>query len=157
MSEEVKNEEKVTKVNVIRRAAAPKVEKAAAEPQHQNDTEKKVIVLKKKPVVVKVKEKEEEKKKEPVVPESSKIAEPVIIKATNLPPIVTKPAVSEKKEAAPAQKKDFGNVLTGRGYMTNTAVHHQNSRIQSPLHNGPVIIKSSNLPPVPGQKVEGDA
>ena len=159
MSEEVKNEGKVTKVNVIKRTA-PKEEKSAAhsEPQHQNDTEKKVIVLKKKPVVVKVKEKEkeEEKKKEPVIPESSKIAEPVIIKATNLPPIIQKPAQTEKKEEHHQSKKDLGNVLTGRGYMTNTAVHHQNSRIQSPLHNGPVIIKSTNLPPVPGQKVEGD-
>ena len=156
MSEEVKNEGK-TKVNVIKRAAAPKPEKAReSEAQHQSDTEKKVIVLKKKPVVVKVKEKEEEKgRKEPVVPESSRIAEPVIIKAPDLPPIVTKSAAPEKKKEEP-QKKDFGNVLTGRSYMTNTAVHHQNSRIQSPLHNGPVIIKSANLPPVPGQKVEGN-
>ena len=57
MSEEVKNEEKVTKVNVIRRQAAPKTEKApAAEAHAQSDVEKKVIVLKKKPVVVKVKD-----------------------------------------------------------------------------------------------------
>lgn len=156
MSEEVKNEGKITKVNVIKRTAAPKQEKSPApESQHQNDGEKKVIVLKKKPVVVKVKEKEEEKRKEPVIPESSKISEPVIIKATNLPPIIQKPAATEKKEEPAQAKKDFGNVLTGRGYMTNTAVHHQNSRIQSPLHNGPVIIKSANLPPVPGQKVDG--
>lgn len=157
MSEEVKNEEKITKVNVIRRQAAPKAEKAqAAETHAQSEVEKKVIVLKKKPVVVKVKEKEEEKKADSVVPESSRIAEPVIIKATNLPPL-TRPSAPEKKESKEkeAPKKDFGNVLTGKGYMTNTAVHHQNSRIQSPLHNGPVIIKSSNLPPVPGQKVEG--
>ncbi len=162
MSEEVKNDEKI-KVNVIKRPAnSSKEEKVVkSEPQPQNDVEKKVIVLKKKPVVVKVKEKDEEKKDQrlgSVIPESSKIAEPVIIKATNLPPIITpeqkaKEKMKEKEKKEPP-KKDFGNVLTGKSFMTNTATHHQNSRIQSPLHNGPVIIKSSNLPPVPGQKVE---
>ena len=57
MSEDKKNEEKTTKVNVIRRAAPQ--HKAEEPVQHQAEAEKKVIVLKKKPVVVKVCSQEE--------------------------------------------------------------------------------------------------
>ena len=167
MSEDKKNEEKTTKVNVIRRAAPQ--HKAEEPVQHQAEAEKKVIVLKKKPVVVKVKEKEEEKKPAPldyrpgnkVELASSDIRTPVITRPANLPPLepvkkaeAKKEKEKEKEKEAP-KKDEHQNVLTGKSFMTNTAVHHQNSRIQSPLHNGPVIIKSADLPPVPGQKVEG--
>ncbi len=167
MSEDKKNEEKTTKVNVIRRAAP--VHKAEETVQHQAEAEKKVIVLKKKPVVVKVKEKEEEKKPAPldykaeskVELASSDIRTPVITRPSNLPPLEPLRKAEQKKEkpAAPEapKKEEHQNVLTGKSFMTNTAVHHQNSRIQSPLHNGPVIIKSADLPPVPGQKVESSS
>ncbi len=161
MSEDKKNEEKTTKVNVIRRAAP--AHKAEEPVQHQAEAEKKVIVLKKKPVVVKVKEKEEEKKPAPAPLDykagskielaSSEIRTPVITRPSNLPPLEPVKKAEVKKEAP--KKEEHQNVLTGKSYMTNTAVHHQNSRIQSPLHNGPVIIKSADLPPVPGQKVDG--
>ena len=93
MSEDKKNEEKTTKVNVIRRAAPQ--HKAEEPVQHQAEAEKKVIVLKKKPVVVKVKEKEEEKKPAPldyrpgnkVELASSDIRTPVITRPANLPPL----------------------------------------------------------------------
>ena len=167
MSEDKKNEEKTTKVNVIRRAAP--VHKAEETVQHQAEAEKKVIVLKKKPVVVKVKEKEEEKKPAPldykaeskVELASSDIRTPVITRPSNLPPLEPLRKAEQKKEkpAVPEapKKEEHQNVLTGKSFMTNTAVHHQNSRIQSPLHNGPVIIKSADLPPVPGQKVESSS
>ena len=167
MSEDKKNEEKTTKVNVIRRAAP--VHKTEEPAQHQAEAEKKVIVLKKKPVVVKVKEKEEEKAPAPldykaagkVELASSDIRTPVITRPSNLPPLEPVKKADQKKETEKAKeapkKEEHQNILTGKSFMTNTAVHHQNSRIQSPLHNGPVIIKSADLPPVPGQKVEGSS
>ncbi len=167
MSEDKKNEEKTTKVNVIRRAAP--VHKTEEPAQHQAEAEKKVIVLKKKPVVVKVKEKEEEKAPAPldykaagkVELASSDIRTPVITRPSNLPPLEPVKKAEQKKETEKAKeapkKEEHQNILTGKSFMTNTAVHHQNSRIQSPLHNGPVIIKSADLPPVPGQKIEGSS
>ncbi len=167
MSEDKKNEEKTTKVNVIRRAAP--VHKTEEPAQHQAEAEKKVIVLKKKPVVVKVKEKEEEKAPAPldykaagkVELASSDIRTPVITRPSNLPPLEPVKKAEQKKETEKGKeapkKEEHQNILTGKSFMTNTAVHHQNSRIQSPLHNGPVIIKSADLPPVPGQKIEGSS
>ncbi len=148
MSEEKKNEVKQV-VNVIKKAPQPK----AAPEAEKSAGEKKVIVLKKKPVVVKVKEKEE-KAVQPLDTRpgheelaSKDIKAPVITRPDNLPPIRTEKS-AEKKEPP----KEKLNVLTGKSFMTNTAVNHQNSRIQSPLHNGPVIIKSQDLPPIPGQQ-----
>lgn len=132
MSEEIKNEEKKTKVNVIKRSVTPAEKKAP-----QQEPEKKVIVLKKK-TIVKVKEKEPE----PVVEKKAQEA----------------PAVDTKKKVQPQtqQRTQFkkSDIIDGKSFMTNTS-HNATTRIQSPLHNGPIIIKSQNLPPVPGQKVEG--
>ena len=151
MSEEKDKKNEVKQVNVIKRPAQPK----AAEKEAKGSVEKKVIVLKKKPVVVKVKEKEEEKHVEPLDTRpgheelaSKDIKAPVITRPANLPPLNPEKKPAERKEAP----KEKLNVLTGKSYMTNTAVNHQNTRIQSTLHNGPVIIKSQNLPPIPGQK-----
>ena len=169
MAEENKNDEKI-RVNVIKRSAQP-----APQPQKsvENDVEveKKHIILKKKPtIVVKVKEKEEEKREEPKKANPEPLSEistrtPTVIPydKSKLPPINPEPRKKEavKQSAPAAEKKEAPHkenvILTGKSYMTNTAVHHQNSRIQSPLHNGPVIIKSADLPPVPGQKVDSAA
>ena len=166
MAEENKNDEKI-RVNVIKRTVqpAPQPQKAA---ESEVEVEKKHIILKKKPtIVVKVKEKEEEKpvevKKDEVKPLSeSGTRTPKVIPydKSKLPPINPEPRKKDNLKQGPSQpeKKDAPHkenvILTGKGFMTNTAVHHQNSRIQSPLHNGPVIIKSADLPPVPGQKVD---
>ena len=173
MAEDKKNDEKI-KVNVIKRTPQTPQPQKAAEPQQ--DGEKKVIVLKKKPtIVVKVKEKEEEKHEAPKAEAERPMSEtgtasfgPRVIPydKSKLPPINPEPRKTQPQKATAAQKQPAPQpakaeapketvVLTGKGFMTNTAVHHQNSRIQSPLHNGPVIIKSSDLPPVPGQKVDG--
>ncbi len=171
MSEDKKNsmpEDKKSdvkpRINVIRR---PQTAVKAEEPRPESEsTEKKVIVIKKKPQpkVVKIREKEEERKEDArplseVSPISSHI---VSYDKSKLPPINPEPQKRSEpqaqKGAAPVHRevpKDT-TVLTGKSFMTNTA-HNQTSRIQSPLHNGPVIIKSSNLPPVPGQKMpEGE-
>ena len=165
MSEEIKIDEKI-KVNVIRK---PQTVKKAETHEADTEVEKKVIILKKKPtIVVKVKEKEEEKSQEAAPQgrtehdnaESRIAAGPKIISydKSKLPPINPEPKAKTETVSKPVQQKKEQpkdtTVLTGKSFMTNTAVHHQNSRIQSPLHNGPVIIKSANLPPVPGQKVE---
>ena len=165
MAEENKNDEKI-KVNVIKRTAPQQPQKAAE--AEVAEVEKKHIVLKKKPtIVVKVKEKEEEVKEKPKAEDSRPLSEstsrsPRVIPydKSKLPPINPEPRKSHSDKAAEAKKESVKEhketvVLTGKSFMTNTAVHHQNSRIQSPLHNGPVIIKSENLPPVPGQKVNG--
>lgn len=137
MSEETMNEEKKTKVNVIKKANTPQPDKKQT--PVQPDVEKKVIVLKKK-TIVKVKEKEpetvEEKKEAPVVQKAQQ----------------GQPFISQRQKPQPQINKS--DVIFGKSYMTNNA-HVTNTRIQSPLHNGPIIIKSQNLPPVPGQKVEG--
>ena len=153
MSEEKDIKNEVKQVNVIKRPAQTK----APEKEQKSSVEKKVIVLKKKPVVVKVKEKEEEKHVEPLDTRpgheelaSKDIKAPVITRPDNLPPLNPEKKPAEKKES-PKEKEKL-NVLTGKSYMTNTAVNHQNTRIQSTLHNGPIIIKSQNLPPIPGQK-----
>ena len=169
MAEDKKKDERI-KVNVIKKAPQPAAQPPKASHEGEGEVEKKVIVLKKKPtIVVKVKEKEEEKHESPVKEDAKPLSEtelkttgPKVIPydKSKLPPINPEPRKvkatqgGEKagaKEAAPKETV----VLTGKSFMTNTAVHHQNSRIQSPLHNGPVIIKSADLPPVPGQKVEG--
>ena len=173
MAEDKKNDEKI-KVNVIKRTPQTPQPQKAAEPQQ--DVEKKVIVLKKKPtIVVKVKEKEEEKHEAPKAEAERPMSEsgaasfgPRVIPydKSKLPPINPEPRKTQPQKSSAAQKQPAPQpakaeapketvVLTGKSFMTNTAVHHQNSRIQSPLHNGPVIIKSSDLPPVPGQKVDG--
>ena len=168
MAEENKNDEKI-RVNVIKKAVqpAPQPQKSA---ESETEVEKKHIILKKKPtIVVKVKEKEEEKTEAPKNNEERPLSEsgartPKVIPydKSKLPPINPEPKKPQNavKQAEP-EKKDSQHkenvILTGKSFMTNTAVHHQNSRIQSPLHNGPVIIKSADLPPVPGQKVEGSS
>lgn len=138
MSEEIKNEEKKTKVNVIKRSVAPSEKKTPLK-----EVEKKVIVLKKK-TIVKVKEKEKEP--EPVV---EKKAQENVVSQEN----------KKKTQSTPNQQQQRhvfkkSDIIDGKSFMTNTS-HNSNTRIQSPLHNGPIIIKSQNLPPVPGQKVEG--
>ena len=186
MSEDSKNDAKKTRVNIIRKAQKPAAaQKSQPQPtaptQPHQETEKKVIVLKKKqPVIVKVKKEEEPQPvAKPVVqpvPESQVAWPPkadgqkVVRKPQGLPAIEPKPVRTQPQQKAPAksaqsapaksapEKKPVAkdNVIAGKSYMVNNVTHLQNSRIQSPLHNGPVIIKSSDLPPLPGQKTEAD-
>lgn len=168
MAEDKKNDEKI-KVNVIKRTvqAAPQPQKSQ---EPESEVEKKHIILKKKPtIVVKVKEKEEEKAEPQKKAEDRPLSEnaartPKVIPydKSKLPPINPEPRKKENASKGPdSVKKEAPHkenvILTGKSFMTNTAVHHQSSRIQSPLHNGPVIIKSADLPPVPGQKINGSA
>lgn len=171
MSEEVKNEEKKTKVNVIKKTVTPQPVKVAPAKSEENahEVEKKVIVLKKKPVV-KVKEKEPEVVKAPEVPvvekeapktEAPKAEAPVKSAAPNKPVVRENRPQSQKPQQNNRVQPNVNNqnrparenIIAGKSFMTNSS-SPANNRIQSPLHNGPVIIKTANLPPVPGQKVE---
>ncbi len=100
---------------------------------------KKKVVIKKKPVV-KIKLKEESAPEQEVSPKDEKEAKDSF------------PSAPEK-----AEKKNYGTIIGQNRFQSQNRVREKeevspSSRISSPLHNGPVIIKSSNLPPVPGQK-----
>ena len=107
---------------------------------------KKKIIIKKKPAVIKVRVKEEQIPEEKVekkesAPEKEKAESKVSI-------IASSPSSKAKSEI------DKSQVIGRHTFQPRNTQPVQSTRISSPLHNGPVIIKSSNLPPVPGQKVD---
>ena len=158
MAEDNKN----IKVNIIKKAAAPEAPKKAPEEVVEK---KKVVVKLKTPVkpkqVVKVKEpvaaeKEEAKvevKKENTVPSEtpSRSVAPARPEAVN--PRVQgqqrplkpgeKPYQAPLRNASPAPKRE---VIDGKSYMGSTT-HNTNTRIQSTIHNGPVIIRAAETTP----------
>ena len=119
--------------------------------------EKKVVVIKKKIVTVKVKE---DKKEE--APQAA----PVQQKAE--PQAAPKPAspAPAAKEAAPAQQRrplvqpSSGQARSAAPNRLASTVPAANrnlvggERVHSTVHNGPVVIKAADLPPVPGQVVK---
>ena len=114
---------------------------------------KRKVVIKTKPVV-KIKMKEEviaekpvEKSEEPAVATPAPTSAPA-----PKPPVQRETPVAEKKTE---EKKNYGTIIGQNRFAQHKSEQRSPStRISSPLHNGPVIIKSSNLPPVPGQKVD---
>ena len=103
----------------------PKVETKEQEPKKKAPERRRVVVVKKKVVVAKPKA---EPKAEP------KAAAPAAAKAAEQP---------AKQAAAPQQPKQVVRKSPRSGIS---------SRLQSsPLHSGPVVIRPTNLPPVPGQ------
>lgn len=160
MAEEKETQKNNVKVKVIKRSnqASPVAPKAHVEENvnAEAETEKKKIVLKRKsPITVKVKEAPPSVQDVLAPPKA-----PEIIRKPegSLPPLNLDNDKKKKKEdSAPTQKKDYSkeHVINGTSYLRNTSKAPENTRLNSFLHNGPVIIKSQNLPPVPGQKVEG--
>ncbi len=165
MSEEVKI---VKKANLIKKGKQPVKEEAqvsSANSESKNDQPEiprnKVIIKKKKVATVRVKS--TEPNKDDVTP----ISGPVIIhqdkpletpvrqtgprQAGNLAKTQPKAEDTSKKQVPGSPKKEA--VISGNNFLKN-AEAPSNNRIQSSLHTGPVIIKRSNLPPVPGQKTE---
>jgi translation initiation factor IF-2 len=147
-------EEKKVKVNIIKKApvqnTAPAETKPApaAQPQSEDQGEKKKVVVKlKTPVkpvvkpVVKVKETHpapavEEQKKESAAPQSQSQA------PTEAKPQTSSPRVAGKivmKNPPKPQTPVHNQVIDGKSFMGNGA-HIQNTRIQSTIHSGPVII-----------------
>ena len=131
------SEDNKPKVTLIKqpKSAQPIVK----EPQPVVQPEKKVVVVRKKIVTVKPKVKVEEKKEEEkILPplNDNKVIKPAenkphkVIKS-NLP----RPSVWKHDNNVPEANR---NLIGGE-------------RLSSALHNGPIVIKPNNLPPVPGQ------
>ena len=160
MAEENKN----IKVNIIKKAAAPEVAKKAVEEVVEK---KKVVVKLKTPVkpkqVIKVKgQGKDEKENTPEVKTQPSSPEKSNLIAQSRPQFVDNPRVQgqqrptrpgEKPQMAPirnsAQKEaPKREVIEGKSFMGSTT-HNGNTRIQSTIHSGPVIIHASEQPSQP--------
>ncbi len=115
------------------------------EPQQPQQPEKKVVVVRKKIITVKPKVKVEEKKEEVKLPPLPQ--EPKVIKSADLKdnkvikPHLPRPTVAKHDSFVPEANR---NLIGGE-------------RLSSALHNGPIVIKPNNLPPVPGQANQNQA
>lgn len=106
--------------------------------------EKKVVVVRKKIVTVKPKVKVEEKK--PEIVESEKPVKDKNSEKQN----PTSANKVQNKPVRPNVQKTFGS-RTGSFVPEANRNLIGGERLSSNLHNGPVVIKPNNLPPVPGQ------
>lgn len=160
MAEEKDTQKNNVKVKVIKKSTqAPAPVNPVAEPSvPETETEKKKIVLKRKPATITVKVKEAPPSAADVLA-PPKAPEIIRKPEGSLPPLnLDNEKKKKKEEPAQPQKKDYSkeHVISGTSYLRNTSTKTQdNTRLSSFVHHGPVIIKSQNLPPVPGQKVEG--
>ena len=153
---ENKNEE--MKATVIKKAPV-----AQEKTEIKDEPVKRKIVIKKKPVV-KIKMKDEAPQSgasEPEIQQEKVQSEEKSPSVVQEKPEVAKPSqVKEESSSQKAkeEKKNYGTVI-GQNRFTSHASEPKNpsTRISSPLHHGPVIIKSTNLPPVPGQKTDAPA
>ena len=123
---------------------------------------KRKIVIKKKPVV-KIKLKEDTAQQSEMQEESNlKQEEEKAEKKTESASLAEEKAKKEEKkseapssEKAKEEKKNYGTIIGLNKFAPHKSEQASPSnRISSPLHHGPVIIKSANLPPVPGQKTD---
>ncbi len=150
------------KAQVIKKAQVR--EESQAPSQKAEEIIKKKVVIKKKPMVkVKIKEEKDEAKtaiEQEAAPESiSKPQEKEALKEKSVQKtgnvIASSPNIHSG--ARSDEKKNYGAVIGVRKIEPKPENRMPSSRISSPLHNGPVIIKSTNLPPVPGQKTDSSA
>lgn len=163
MAEDNKN----IKVNIIKKTVTPEPAKKVPEEVVEK---KKVVVKLKTPVkpkqVVKVKEtpreeKEAEEAKKPVVSPTQESGKD---RQTQEKPPVSgnpriqgqqrptrpgeKPYMAGQKPKAEAPKEAKREVIDGKSFMGSTT-HNANTRIQSTIHNGPVIIRAAETAPAP--------
>ena len=140
--------EEKTKIRVIKKSQTPAQSapvQSAQQSAASSNPEKKVVVIKKKIVTVKAKVKDEKK-------EETAAAAPVQQNVQAKPEVrntLVQPSVSPQIK----QASSSGN---SRLSPTVPAANRNlvgGERVNSILHNGPVVIKASNLPPVPGQVV----
>ena len=138
------NNENKPKVTIIKKSPAKEQKE-----QEKNtvSSQPKVTVIKRVQQTVKVKPKEEAKVEEKVEEKKPTVS----------------PAPESKKENPSQNKVVNQKTVIKRPVRTSSVIPEANKniirgeRIASTLHNGPVIIKSGNLPPVPGQNVEQKA
>ena len=163
MAEDNKN----IKVNIIKKTVTPEPAKKVPEEVVEK---KKVVVKLKTPVkqkqVVKVKEtpREEKVAEEPKKQASTPAPESVKDRQTQERPPVSgnpriqgqqrptrpgeKPYMAGQKPKAEPPKEAKREVIDGKSFMGSTT-HNANTRIQSTIHNGPVIIRAAETTPVP--------
>ena len=163
MAEDNKN----IKVNIIKKTVTPEPAKKVPEEVVEK---KKVVVKLKTPVkqkqVVKVKEtpREEKVAEEPKKQASTPAPESVKDRQTQERPPVSgnpriqgqqrptrpgeKPYMAGQKPKTEPPKEAKREVIDGKSFMGSTT-HNANTRIQSTIHNGPVIIRAAETTPVP--------
>jgi translation initiation factor IF-2 len=155
MSED--NKPKVTLIKQSKTVSPAPIKEAAVPVQ----PEKKVVVVRKKIVTVKPKIKVDEKKEEekPV----SSAPSPAEAKPA---PVASKPVAQApvKRESDKPVNRVIRPTLPRAGAPRHDSfVPEANrnliggERLSSTLHNGPVVIKPNNLPPVPGQANQGSS
>lgn len=146
------SEDNKPKVTLIKQ---PKSSQPVAKEQQTQQPEKKVVVVRKKVITVKPKVKVEEKKEEfplPPLPQEPKIVKKVDAK---LPPLPQQEKTNKKDEVKDKVIKPHFLKPTVAKHDSYVPEANRNliggERLSSALHNGPVVIKATNLPPVPGQ------
>ncbi len=107
----------------------------------RNTEKKKVVVVKKKVVVVKP----QPRPAEPVVEQRPSV------ESAPQKPSVTPAAAPQKAETPSAQTQAKPAPAAGAKIQVRPAVAKTGERPNSPLHMGPVVIRPTNLPPVPNQ------
>ena len=161
-------ENKSIKVNIIKKQASPEPVK---KPVEEVVEKKKVVVKLKTPVkpkqVVKVKEatpveKEPEEVKSTVQVKTASVNQPRP-QTHDRPPVSgnprvqgqqrpqkpgEKPYMAGQRPKAEPVKENKREVIDGKSFMGSTT-HNVNTRIQSTIHSGPVIIRAAETAPVP--------
>ena len=132
-------EKNKVKVNIIKKVAPQPKETVEKSVKAEEVPEKKKVVVKLKAPKATVKP--VLKVKENHAPEESKKEKEAPVKS------------EAKKENAKASIKE--QVIDGKSFMNNNTSHISNTRIQSTIHNGPVIIHAPQTPPEPA-KVESN-
>ncbi len=125
------------------------------EEQLRTTEKKKVVVVKKKVVVVKpqprpvepveVRNAETPAPQETSVPDSSSMTPKVEVQAPSSVPRPVQPGGKPSAQRADASVQKSGTV------SVRPVASRPTDRPSSPLHNGPVVIRPTNLPPVPNQ------
>ena len=140
--------EEKTKIRVIKKSQTPAQSapgQSAQQSAASSNPEKKVVVIKKKIVTVKAKVKDEKKEETAAAaPVQQNVQAKPEVRNTLVPPSVSpqikQASSSGNSRLSPTVPAANRNLVGGE-------------RVNSILHNGPVVIKASNLPPVPGQVV----
>jgi len=146
------NNDNKPKVTIIKRNSAPQIKEQEPVKAPVSSQPKVTVIKRVQPTVtVKIKPKEEPKEEE----KKEEIKEPVTV-APALGIKKEKPLVSPRPavQVKPVVKRP---IRTGASAPEANKNIIRGERIASTLHNGPVIIKSGNLPPVPGQKTDTPA
>ena len=156
-----------TKIRVIKKANPGTIAPAPAAPSAPAaEGQKKVVVIKKKIVTVKARVKEDRKEEaaeaapapvQPAAGEGAPAKTPDAKSSASVRPATSPAARQDKPLVQPATSRHAAP--SSQASMSGIPAANRNiiggERIKSSVHNGPIVIKSGDLPPVPGQIVSG--